>query len=183
MRYIRRTSYARALLWAETMRRIVGHGQQINLLSSMRLQHRTCPPQNLTVDDSPVTVAGHIVRRFIEKDCDAGKKAKIQDAWNEASLLAHAQTNVVLGYNYDIPHTQWLGKDWDSEKWSYWNWDYYSIIAKNMIRALGIFGNNAPENHEIYYYCYDYDNECTETTQAYSWDEPSLTITAHKTSF
>ena len=141
------------------------------------------PPQNLTLSGSPVTTQGQISRKFIEKNCNAGKKLKIREAWKEAKLLADAQTKTVLSYNYDIPHTQWLGKDWNSDGWSFWNWDYRSMIAKNMVRSFGIHSDNAPQHDYIYWYCYDYSGECTEGVQAYSWDEEGLFWSNHYTVF
>ena len=141
------------------------------------------PSQNLTLGTSPFTTQGQISKKFIEKKCDAGKKFKIEEAWKEAKLLATAQTTTVLGYNYDIPHTQWLGKDWNSDSWSFWKWDYRSIISKNMVRSFGIYTDNAPQHDYIYWYCYDYSGECTDATQAYSWDEEGLFWSNHYTVF
>ena len=141
------------------------------------------PPQNLTLSGNSVTTQGQISRKFIEKKCDAGKKFKIKEAWKEAKLLAAAQTKTVLGYNYDIPHTQWLGKDWNSDAWSFWNWDYRSLIGKNMVRSFGIYSDNAPQHDYIYWYCYDYSRQCTEGVQAYSWDEGGIFWSNHYTVF
>lgn len=141
------------------------------------------PPQNLTLSGSPITTLGQISRNFIEKKCDAGQKFKIKEAWKDAKLLADAQTKTVLGYNYDIPHTQWLGKDWNSDGWSFWKWDYRSMIAKNMVRSWGIYSDNAPEHDYIYWYCYDYSGLCTEGVYAYSWDEEGLVWSNHYTVF
>jgi len=47
--------------------------------------------------------------------CDDKWRKKLEGAWKEAQQLQQAQTVFNIGYNYDIPHTQWLGKDWNSE--------------------------------------------------------------------
>jgi hypothetical protein len=63
-----------------------------------------------------VNAQGQISRQFVEKKCIGnGRKEKIIDAWKGARTLADAQTNTVPGYDYNIPHTQWLGKDWNSD--------------------------------------------------------------------
>lgn len=89
------------------------------------------PPQDMNVTAQPVgtTTDGSIPRKFIETKCDTGKKYKISEAWKEAKLLADAQTTFRGGYNFDIPHTQWLGKDWNSESsWRPWRWNFRKLI-------------------------------------------------------
>ena len=142
------------------------------------------PPGDLTVDDYAASTDGSIPRKFIETKCDAGKKFKITNAWKEANLLAKAQTTFNLGYNYNIPHTQWLGPDWNSESsWIPWKYNYRKLIGDNLGRLSKLYGNNAPKHDYIYWYCYDYGNTCTEGVQAYSWDSPGLFWSNHYTVF
>ncbi|TVY87169.1 hypothetical protein LAWI1_G007467, partial [Lachnellula willkommii] len=142
------------------------------------------PSQNLTVGVSPITINGQIPRKFIETKCDAGKKLKITNAWGEANLLAKAQTTFNLGYNYDIPHTQWLGKNWNDESsWIPWRYDYRKLIGDNFRRLSQVFSDNAQSGEYIYWYCYDYADECTEGVQAYSWDSIGTFWSNHYTVF
>lgn len=72
------------------------------------------PPQDLTTPVDPAigaNTAGQIPHKFIEKQCSAEQKENITQAWEDAKLLVHVQTTFRLGYEYNIPHTQWLGKD------------------------------------------------------------------------
>ena len=138
------------------------------------------PPQNFTLSASPVTIQAQSSKKFIEKKCDAGKRFKIEQAWEEARLLATAQMFFRRGYNYNIPHTQWLGKDWSSRSRKK---DYHSTISKNMVRSFEIYSDNAPQHDYIYWYCNDYSNQCTEGVQAYSWDEPGRFWSNHHTVF
>ncbi|KAI9764588.1 MAG: hypothetical protein M1840_008317 [Geoglossum simile] len=129
------------------------------------------PPQDLQVTVKPVSTTGQIPRKFIEEKCDNDKKSKITEAWKEAKLLADAQTILHAGYRYDIPHTQWLGKDWNSESsWIPWRWNFRQLIQDNFSRLRKLYSNDAPAHEFIYWYCYDYGNQCSEGVQAYSWD-------------
>lgn len=93
------------------------------------------PPGNLTVDNYTVAIDSPIPCKFIEAKCDAGKKFEITNAWAEAHLLAKAQTTFKLGYPYNIPHTQWLGPDWNSESsWYPWKYNYRKLIGDNFGR-------------------------------------------------
>lgn len=58
-----------------------------------------------------------INRGFIDNSCSVEVKEWIFEAWEEARLLNDAQTYIQPEYNYDIPHTQWLGKDWNQRGW------------------------------------------------------------------
>jgi hypothetical protein len=142
------------------------------------------PPQNLTVDVTTITINDQIPRKFIETKCDAGKKLKITNAWDEANLLAKAQTTFKFGYNYDIPHTQWLGKSWNDESsWIPWRYNYRKLIGDNFGRLGKVFSDNAQSGENIYWYCYDYYNQCTEGVQAYSWDSLGIIWSDHYTVF
>lgn len=142
------------------------------------------PPGDLTVDDYTADSDGSIPRKLIEAKCDAGKKSKITSSWAEANLLAKAQTSFVLGYEYNILHTQWLGPDWNSESsWIPWKYDYRKLIGDNFERLAKLYGNNAPKHDYIYWYCYDHGNTCTEGVQAYSWDSTGAFWSNHYTVF
>jgi hypothetical protein len=142
------------------------------------------PPQDLTVISAKLVGTGQIPRHFIETKCDAGKKLKITNAWAEAKQLADAQTTYKLGYNYDIPHTQWLGKDWNSKSsWIPWKYDYRKLIGDNFERLRGVFGSHAPSGEYVYWYCYDYSRQCTQGVQAYSWDSSGFFWSNHYTVF
>lgn len=138
---------------------------------SKETEPKDTPEQDLSTFSFPHITGGQIPRHFIEKGCDAGRKFKIESAWTEAKKLADAQTNFQLGYNYDIPHTQWLGKDWNSESsWIPWKYNYRKLIGDNLSRLRQLFSDNAQSGEYIYWYCYDYASQCTGGVQAYSWD-------------
>jgi hypothetical protein len=94
-------------------------GQFVYLLTLFGLLAQSCTssPQNprQRFKGRDVKAENEISRSFIEKDCDPEDKQKILDAWQGARKLANALTGSVSGYDYNIPHTQWLGKDWNSE--------------------------------------------------------------------
>lgn len=66
-------------------------------------------------EDGEVHAFKEISKSFIEKNCSANQQSQILAAWEEARILAHAQTTFEIGFDYDTPHRNWLGKDWDSE--------------------------------------------------------------------
>lgn len=141
------------------------------------------PPQDLNVSSTPVTTPPQMSKKFIEKKCDAGKKLKIKEAWKEAKLLIDVQSNTRSDYNYDIPHTQWLGKDWNSKPSSFGGLDYASMTAKNVFRASRTYDDLALEHDYVYWYCQDYSGQCTKGVQAYSWDEIGHDWSKHYTVF
>ncbi|KUJ22302.1 uncharacterized protein LY89DRAFT_293192 [Mollisia scopiformis] len=89
----------------------------------------------------------------------------------------NAQTTFVPGYNYDIPHTQWLGKDWNSDIWwGPFEWNYREIIANNFGRLRKVFSDDPPSGEYIYWYCWDYANQCAPGTVAYSWSTTWISL-------
>jgi hypothetical protein len=142
------------------------------------------PSGNLTPDASTITINGQIPRKFIETQCDDERKFKITDAWDEANLLAQAQTTFKLGYEYNIPHTQWLGENWNDESsWIPWRYDYRKLIGDNFRRLNQLFSDNAQPKEYIYWYCFDWGNHCGPLVQAYSWDSNGLFWSNHYTVF
>lgn len=89
-------------------------------------------------------------------------------------MLAKAQTTFNLGYPYNIPHTQWLGPDWNSESSWMWRYNYRKLIGDNFGRLAKLYSNNSLKHEYIYWYRYDYGNTYTEGVQAYSWDSPGF---------
>lgn len=78
-----------------------------------------------TKDDGKVGARCEISKAFIDNSCGDDQKKKILAAWDESRLLVDAQTKTVHGYRYDIPHSQWLGKDWNSgSSWILWRTDF-----------------------------------------------------------
>lgn len=79
------------------------------------------PPNASTDNGDKVHTRKEISRAFINKSClddpERGLKDKILAAWDDARVLVDAQTKHRSGYRYDIPHRQWLGKDWNSWGW------------------------------------------------------------------
>lgn len=73
-----------------------------------------------------VHARNEISRAFISNSCDDTQKYQIVHAWEEARDLVDAQTGHRDGYPYKIPHSQWLGKDWNS-----WGWVTPDFGARN----------------------------------------------------
>ena len=71
------------------------------------------------------------------KNCN---QAQIDDFYlteTEAENLARVETGGVPGYRYEIPRTQWLGKDWDSESsWIPWKYNYRGPIQRRFCTSL-----------------------------------------------
>ncbi|KAL9127037.1 MAG: hypothetical protein Q9175_007814 [Cornicularia normoerica] len=144
------------------------------------------PPGNLTVGNYTAATVGSIPRKFIKRNCDAGKKRKIINSWAEANLLAKAQTSLRPGYPYDIPHSQWLGPNWNSEaSWFPWMKNYRKLIGDNFGRLAKLYSNNAPSHDYIYWYCYDPYGGCKKDANrtAYSFDQKMFWYTNHYTIF
>jgi len=81
------------------------------------------------------TFGSGVPRKFIEKGCGSATdpnslRSWVTNSWEEARSLMTAQTTWIPGYDFNIPHTQWLGKDWNSDIWwGPFEWNYRSIIA------------------------------------------------------
>jgi hypothetical protein len=84
------------------------------------------PPHQYATKDNELHARKEISRAFIDKSCAASMRNKILEAWEEAQVLVDAQTKIRNGYRYDIPHTQWLGKGWNS-----WGWFTPDYSARN----------------------------------------------------
>ncbi|KAK4696662.1 hypothetical protein P7C71_g1303, partial [Lecanoromycetidae sp. Uapishka_2] len=152
------------------------------------------PSGDLTIDPASflsASTAGGIPRKFIDKKCTLDQKQKITAAWEEAKLLAQAQTTYKLLYQYNIPHTRWLGKDWNSQG-SYipWRYDFRKLIGAsafcldNLTRLAKLYSDRSFPAHEfIYWYCYDDNNVCNDFTQAVSWDSIGTFWSNHYTVF
>ncbi|EPE35762.1 Metalloproteases (zincins), catalytic [Glarea lozoyensis ATCC 20868] len=92
---------------------------------------------------------------------------------DEAKLLANAQTNLIDGYEYNIAHTQWLGKDWNTAgSEDPYFYDYRGFISDNFARLDRLIHGISEAKESIYWYCNDVGHQCTDTTYAYSWDGP-----------
>jgi hypothetical protein len=67
-------------------------------------------------DGRTINTRKQLSKVFLDNNnCNSEQKNKIFEAWDDARLLNAAQTQYQNGYPYNIPHTQWLGKDWNSE--------------------------------------------------------------------
>ncbi|KAF2832410.1 hypothetical protein CC86DRAFT_401175 [Ophiobolus disseminans] len=72
------------------------------------------PPTWSPDSDGEVRASGKQSKAFIEKSCSPAQKEIVLAAWEEARLLKQAQTERRIGYLFNIPHEQWLGKDWNT---------------------------------------------------------------------
>jgi len=57
------------------------------------------------------------------------------------------------------------------------------LIGDNFGRIAKLFSKDAPAHEYIYWYCYDYDNQCDDFTFAYSWDSIGTFWSNHYTAF
>jgi hypothetical protein len=89
----------------------------------------TQAPQKFNLRSGAIAPRSEVPRKFIEDSCDSGQKFRIIKAWDDTKLLAKAQTDLIDGYGYDITHTQWLGKDWNTAgSWAPFSHDYRGLI-------------------------------------------------------
>jgi hypothetical protein len=51
---------------------------------------------------------------YAHSGCNSLQISELKAAWDDAKLLAEAQTNIVVGYNYNLPHRTWLGDEWNA---------------------------------------------------------------------
>lgn len=66
-------------------------------------------------EDGEVHTYKEITKAFMSKSCNETQRKQVLDAWEEARTLADHQTSFEFGFDYDIPHKNWLGEDWNSE--------------------------------------------------------------------
>ncbi|KAI0516856.1 hypothetical protein F5B22DRAFT_183430 [Xylaria bambusicola] len=84
-------------------------------------------------------------------------------------------------FDFDKIHKQWLGNDWNGWGWFY---DYKTAIHNNLANLAQLFLNQGFQQHEyIYWYCYDYANQCDMGTVAYSWSSVYFFWRNHYTVF
>jgi hypothetical protein len=75
----------------------------------------TTLPAGETSDGREFNTHKELSKAFLDNSCSSEHEKIIFAAWDEARDLNKAQTQYQDGYPYDIPHTNWLGKDWNSE--------------------------------------------------------------------
>jgi hypothetical protein len=75
----------------------------------------TTPPAGETSDGREIHTRKELSKAFLDNSCSNERADMILAAWDEAKVLNKAQTQYQDGYPYDIPHTNWLGKDWNSD--------------------------------------------------------------------
>ncbi|PVH92050.1 hypothetical protein DM02DRAFT_701765 [Periconia macrospinosa] len=146
------------------------------------------PPNSSAENDGEVKAGSEISKAFIDKSCDDGQRERILTAWDEARALVDAQTSIVPGYPYDIPHSQWLGKDWNSGTplWPYHN-AFGTRNRENFSRLKAVFSKEAPKHDYIYFYCTNPQNRCQVTEKgaeiAYQWSDHGLFWSNHYVNF
>lgn len=113
------------------------------------------PAQNLTVDLAPISVkTSKTIIVGTHKSCGSFDKNYIAKAFEEARTLALAQTTFRSGYNYDIPHTQWLGSEWNS-RGGFFSKNYRIILQDNFGRLERVFREPPQTDYQTYiiFYC------------------------------
>lgn len=156
---------------------------------SLSTPPKELPQKEVFLDLTRHSKTARIRRHFIEKNCTREKRANIIEAWGSAKKMAKAQTEFRPSYDDNTPHTQWLGRDWNSEpSWIPWKWNYRKLIGDNLRRVEQLFSDDAPTGHQIYWYCYDYGDACHDDKHgvgpaAYSWDRQGDDTFNHFTVF
>ena len=78
------------------------------------------PLQNLSAPNDVGAANSNRPKVRKEPRCDLEKRGTLDVAWEGAGDLAKAHGAIVPGYHYNIPHSEWLGKDWNSGR-RWWN--------------------------------------------------------------
>ncbi len=127
------------------------------------------PPENLTVaDDEPVANTA-LSKKFVDSRCTPQQQAFIENAWYEASLLDDASKKYVPNGAFSTAYINHFGSNVASTD-SWWPWDqnYRKLIGDNLNRRHALETDNAPSNAYLYYYCYDWRNNCPPGRVGYS---------------
>ncbi|EPE30643.1 Metalloproteases (zincins), catalytic [Glarea lozoyensis ATCC 20868] len=111
---------------------------------------------------------------YIDPKCTEQQIGIIKSAWYDSKLLADAQTNQQGGYDYNVPHSMWLGKDWVR-----WDNSHSNAAAATNRHTFAIWQNfenlkklyagtpTSGGNFQILWYCDDIYNACDGSTHAY----------------
>lgn len=127
------------------------------------------PPEDLSgTDDEPVANTA-LSRKFVDSRCTPAQQAIIENAWYEASLLDEASKKYVPNGAFSTAYINHFGTIVASTG-SWWPWDqnYRKIIGDNLNRRHALETDNAPSNAYLYYYCYDWNNDCSPGKVGYS---------------
>jgi hypothetical protein len=107
-------------------------------------------------------------RTYVDKTCTDEEKAIMKTAWDEAKLLADAATNIVSGYDYNVPYTQWFGDDWNVKGNSRAELRT-KLITNNFRRLRKVFRGDIKKSEYFIWWCKDDLGQCTGQTQAATW--------------
>ena len=127
------------------------------------------PPEDLSVaDDEPVANTA-LSRKFIDSRCTPEQQAIIENAWYEASLLDEASKRYVPNGAFSTAYINHFGSNVaDTGSWWPWDQNYQKLIGDNLNRRHALETDNAPSNAYLYYYCYDWRNNCPPGRVGYS---------------
>ncbi|EPE36165.1 Metalloproteases (zincins), catalytic [Glarea lozoyensis ATCC 20868] len=107
-------------------------------------------------------------RTYIDVACTDEEKPTIEFAWDEAKLLADAATNIVSGYDYNLPYTQWFGDDWNVQGDP--KAEERAEAITHAFNQLGKLFRGEPKDHTYFIFrCNDKRKDCTGQTQAATW--------------
>ncbi|EPE24112.1 hypothetical protein GLAREA_07962 [Glarea lozoyensis ATCC 20868] len=101
-------------------------------------------------------------RIFIDHTCSEAQKILLQQAWDEAQLLAKAQTGFLEGYDYGAVHQIYLGDEWNALATSHERLarTRSTAIFANFNRLKMLFEGPVSTDEFIYWYCEDSDTKC-----------------------
>ena len=127
------------------------------------------PPEDLSdADDEPVANTA-LSRKFVDSRCTPAQQAIVENAWYEASLLDDASKKYVPNGAFSTAYVNHFGADVASTgTWWPWNDNYRKIIGDNLNRRHAIETDHAPSNAYLYFYCYDWRNNCPAGRLGYS---------------
>jgi hypothetical protein len=128
----------------------------------------TIPPDERNAKGWPL-LSDDIPLVFVDPKCSNEQRYTLFSAWQDAKNLSVAQSTPKEDYNFDIPHKDWLGPEWDGEAWHHSNNDAGESMVRKM-RKVRIYWNiyrngvfykgRRQQPHVIYWTCEDVEKKC-----------------------
>ncbi|EPE28892.1 Metalloproteases (zincins), catalytic [Glarea lozoyensis ATCC 20868] len=148
------------------------------------------PPEDEPPDDDFELLKTTFPHTYAHRGCTDQQKRNLEVAANDAWLLAKAQTVPVEGYDYNLPHSQWLGDDWNKQGDETLD-KQSSYIAGNFQNMARLVSGNLEKDQKLRFWCFPRwknDDTCDKAkVYAKSWfwypEDEDLAIKIHHTVF
>ncbi|EPE31040.1 Metalloproteases (zincins), catalytic [Glarea lozoyensis ATCC 20868] len=89
---------------------------------------------------------------YLDPECTGAEELILKHAWRVARDIVAAQTTTFRDYNYDFPHSCWLGDDWNSAG------DHSKYIADSFKLIQRLFGGLMKDKNIIVWRCSESSN-------------------------